>query len=495
MVSFGSSYDYMHGYGVEEEKGYGGGAGAYSFQHDRNSCNGRGRGLSGQFGARGSGSLGFGGGLGGGGRGFGYDDAEGAPSGFRGRGGGGRGKSFGHQADFYGNRGGKGFVVGSNYGGNEDYGESGNDFDDYYVQGKSFGFGGAGGYGLGGGGLASKNVKGPRGGLTGANNVNVGGGRGNIGFGFGQKRGQRGGGGAGGGRGGGGGLGQNQGRGRGRNNLSSVKGTQQSQAKKRPLSVSPSRWATLYDAPLPSTLTSMCTLAKCGLCDIPFNGPATSKSHYDGKAHEKKVIQYLASNVTEEQSRPKKVKMSTISTPTVVEGSSDLSCSLCNLVCTSTVVYDSHMQGKNHAIKVRAASSARSGELGCGVCNINVTSQDALTTHLMGKQHKRKSERMKDIQEGVQLHCVLCGVKSTDRPGLEAHLKGKRHLEKLEGKKKTNDEKVEGNDTNTKKDVKKEMGGTGETKKLASVKVIDYNTYDFKSFGGDTESKVEDVIN
>lgn len=483
----------MHGYGVNEDAGYGGGTGAYSFQYKSNPGNGRGCGRGGQFSARGSQSLGFGG-VGDMGQGFSHGDDGGLGkfggvcSGFGGRGGGRRGKSFGQQGEFCGKRGGKGFVAGNNFGGNEDYEESGNGFDNKYIQWKVSGFGGGVGFGQGGGGFRGKNIKGPRGGFTGANNCDVGGGRGNSGFGFGNKQGQRGG--LAGARGGGG-WGQNQGRGRGRSNLSGVMGTQQ--AKKRPLSVSPSRWATMYDAPLPTILTSMCTLVKCGLCDVPFNGPATSKSHYDGKAHEKKVVQYLADNVSDEESRPKKVKMSTIATPTVVEANSDLSCSLCNLVCTSTVVYDSHMQGKNHAIKVRAASSVKGGELRCGVCNIYVTSQEALTNHLAGKQHKRKSERMKDIQGGVQLHCALCGVKSTDRPGIEAHLKGKRHLEKLEGEKKKDAEKDELDDITTKNDVKKEKDLTGETKNNVSVKVIDYNTYDFKSFGGKEETKVEDV--
>jgi len=258
----------------------------------------------------------------------------------------------------------------------------------------------------------------------------------------------------------------------------------QAQAKKRPLSISPSRWATLYDAPLPPSLASMCATDKCQLCDVDFNGPTISRSHYDGKAHEKKVAQYLAANVDDEASRPKKIK---ISCPNAEETNSSLSCSLCNLVCTSTVVYDSHMQGKNHASKVRAANSSKSGELGCALCNIFVTSPDALTNHLAGKQHKRKSERMRDIQGGLQLHCSLCGVNATDRPGLEAHLKGKRHLEKLERKnKKEEDEKEESSDTETKNVALQEtdlaLQVSSDAKKIAPAKIIDYNTYEFKSF-------------
>ena len=94
-----------------------------------------------------------------------------------------------------------------------------------------------------------------------------------------------------------------------------------------------------------------------------------------------------------------------------------LYCTLCNLSCTSTIVYDSHMQGKTHASKVRAANLANDGELGnkmgCPACNIVVTSDDALATHLAGKQLKRKSERLGEV--GMELKCELCSVTATDR--------------------------------------------------------------------------------
>jgi len=342
------------------------------------------------------------------------------------------------------------------------------------------------------------------------------------------------------------GRGQSPGRGRGGGGGFTLSmGNQQSQAVKRShSSISPSRWQTLYDAPLPTYLTNMCKPDACTLCEVPFNGPTISRSHYDGKAHEKKVAQYLAENVADEISRPKKVK---ISAPTVEETTSCLSCSLCNLVCTSTVVYDSHMQGKAHASKVRAANIAKSGDLGnktgCSVCNIFVTSQEALTTHLAGKQHRKKSERLLEVEGGLQLHCEECGVTATDRPGLEAHLSGKRHQEKTVGKKEETEEKdevmvkVDGGEqlhcelcgvTTTdrpgleahlsgKKHLAKERRGrgrfcskcqvgvdteeawelhlTGEAHKLVMAKfgpkVIDYNTYDFNSFVGEVKEEVK----
>lgn len=269
--------------------------------------------------------------------------------------------------------------------------------------------------------------------------------------------------------------------------------TQQGQAKKRPhTSISPSRWQTTYDKPLPSTLTILCTPDKCSLCEVPFNGPTISRSHYDGKAHDKKVAQYLAEQVTEESSRPKKMKTSS---PPVSEAASGLFCSVCNLICTSSVVYDSHMQGKAHSSKVRAANMAKNGEvgnkLGCSVCNIFVTSADALSTHLTGKQHKRKSERLQEVEEGLVLHCELCGVTATDRPGLEAHLTGRKHMDKVGGK---DSERFcskcqVGVDTEEAWALHQE----GEAHKLILAKcrpkVIDYNTFEFGISGEKVDVK------
>ena len=165
-----------------------------------------------------------------------------------------------------------------------------------------------------------------------------------------------------------------------------------------------------------------------------------------------------------------------------------LYCTLCNLSCTSTVVYDSHMQGKTHASKVRAANLANAGEMGnkmgCSVCNIFVTSDDALATHLAGKQHKRKSERLGEV--GMELKCELCSVTATDRQGLEAHLKGKKHMKKVEGPKKKEKRFCPKCQVKVDTDEAWDLHVEGEAHKLTMAmlvtapKVIDYNTFDFK---------------
>ena len=82
----------------------------------------------------------------------------------------------------------------------------------------------------------------------------------------------------------------------------------------------------------------MCPDHQCDLCGIVFNGPSISSSHYNGKAHAKKVAAYLeaAEDIPEEQ-RPKKLKLSAEQSP-AVSSATGLFCGTCNLVCTSQVI-------------------------------------------------------------------------------------------------------------------------------------------------------------
>jgi len=375
---------------------------------------------------------------------------------------------------------------------------------------------------------------------------------------------------------------------------------QTSQEEKRSYSsISPSRWYAMYDKPLPAPLFGMCGPRKCRLCDVSFNSPTVARSHYDGKAHEKKVMHFIRENISDEESRPKKVKLtsdvgtssgnpgkpnnlscqvcdvhcssivvynshfqgkaharkmkslsselvysstkarSIVSTSSVAGSkgtNGGLFCKSCDLLCSSLVVYDSHVQGKAHAKKVRAISGAptsgainhcssqivsntrnpenkenssdyfckecelicssevvykshmqgkihakklkslslqagddASMKFSCDVCNISVTSSDILAAHLAGKIHKRKSERLKEHQEGISLKCELCEISTNNAASLEDHMKGKKHQEMLELKSLSNSW-VQKGDVET-------------LKSAVEAKVIDYNSYDFKSFG------------
>ena len=67
-------------------------------------------------------------------------------------------------------------------------------------------------------------------------------------------------------------------------------------------------WYHGYDKALPHNLLALCPEEKCHLCGIEFNGPSISQSHYNGKAHAKKVAAYLdAMEDIPDEEKPKKV--------------------------------------------------------------------------------------------------------------------------------------------------------------------------------------------
>lgn len=193
--------------------------------------------------------------------------------------------------------------------------------------------------------------------------------------------------------------------------------------------IEPSKWETEYDKPLPQEILSQCSDKNCGICDVPFSSPIITKSHYDGKNHEKKVKTLLAEMFKEpENPPPKRVKAETTATEEICDPTG-LFCQVCSLQCTSTVVYESHMNGKQHASKVRALSEAP-GRFHCEVCNIFVNSYDILEKHQAGKAHQKKYQRSQ--QEQTSYRCELCNVTTSDKHGLDAHLAGARHKAKLE---------------------------------------------------------------
>jgi len=191
-------------------------------------------------------------------------------------------------------------------------------------------------------------------------------------------------------------------------------------------------WFSSYDRALPAALLALCREEKCSLCEVEFNGPSISQSHYHGKAHARKVAAYLDNDEDiPEGLKPKKV----LKMEPGESGSNGLFCSTCGLLCTSQVVYDDHMKGKNHAAKVRAALQAANGELDaqhqCSVCHIFAATRDALQAHIDGKAHKKKVASLS--LNKFDLRCDLCDVTSTDKDGHEKHLNGKRHKENMLG--------------------------------------------------------------
>jgi hypothetical protein len=158
------------------------------------------------------------------------------------------------------------------------------------------------------------------------------------------------------------------GRGRGgfgQGNFFGQSGAKRSKGVKRPIEdVDPTKWTEAYDRALPPEIVNMCTMAECGVCKVPLNGPAVAQSHYDGKNHDRKVQTILAEMFPDPELAPKRIKMDDEVVPKKKErpprpegengeererDTTVYYCQICNLTCTSRIVYDSHMSGKTHA--------------------------------------------------------------------------------------------------------------------------------------------------
>jgi hypothetical protein len=142
--------------------------------------------------------------------------------------------------------------------------------------------------------------------------------------------------------------------------------------------VDPTKWTEAYDKALPEDILKLCGMSECGLCKVPLNGPAVAKSHYEGKNHERKVQLALADLYSDPDMAPKRIKTDDNAVGVVVAApkkmraapapaaapatdddvatDSDFYCEICNLPCTSKIVFDSHMAGKNHASRYRLDS-------------------------------------------------------------------------------------------------------------------------------------------
>lgn len=132
------------------------------------------------------------------------------------------------------------------------------------------------------------------------------------------------------------------------------------QGVKRPLDVvNPTKWIEEYDKELPQQILDMCDPVNCALCGVPLNGPAVAKSHYEGRNHERKVQQALQDLYPDPDMAPKRIKTESeaekppkVKAPKAATDEVDDTvyfCEVCNMPCTSKLVFDSHLAGKTHA--------------------------------------------------------------------------------------------------------------------------------------------------
>jgi len=189
------------------------------------------------------------------------------------------------------------------------------------------------------------------------------------------------------------------------------------------------------DVVLPPEVLAACKPLHCELCKASMNSPAMTKSHYEGKGHEKKVRAVLATkgqgSASTANTHYRGVKCDPGSVQPQPPGKFGF-CEPCGVGLTSQIQAEQHYQGKSHQKRVNGLKSGQmkegdyngwqlqhsgnwdrqaasdntsptkppvtDGPLSCSLCSINVNHPAQLDIHLDGKAHKRK---LKQAEEGV----------------------------------------------------------------------------------------------
>ncbi|GAB2270072.1 hypothetical protein Dimus_004985 [Dionaea muscipula] len=188
---------------------------------------------------------------------------------------------------------------------------------------------------------------------------------------------------------------------------------------------------------IPKTM-KVSNAVKCDLCDADCNSIVAYEKHLSGKKHQKRLEAMYAPSVTLSQQTsnaigntcttgqvgasgegtaipvvPDAEKLGRKAQNLVECGSSMYSlrlCTLCNVVCSSEIVFADHLAGKKHAAQAAAMASnsivkdkdekgpremKNSQPACCEVCKINFNSTEILSSHLLGKKHQKNLEKQK----------------------------------------------------------------------------------------------------
>ncbi|CAF4753921.1 unnamed protein product [Rotaria sp. Silwood1] len=253
----------------------------------------------------------------------------------------------------------------------------------------------------------------------------------------------------------------------------------------------------------------------CDICSVSISGPIVYDSHIKGKKHQAQLKIILSKNpqykilTYEELCSLKKQESiivnnenekSEISLP--VESineiqivpplipSKKLNCNMCNISCNSQQMFDNHIAGKKHQMKLKLSNlnnpvpprivpdNNPSSSNYCDVCSIQLNSENELTEHLAQKQHQtREKEAEFCAKEGADMNinfddykiittididkdnfdyqCTLCNKKFRNKMQLIEHLKSALHnrLSNRSNKRSLSKESNRGNNKVTRENI------------------------------------------
>ncbi|XP_018491178.1 uncharacterized protein LOC108861738 isoform X3 [Raphanus sativus] len=141
----------------------------------------------------------------------------------------------------------------------------------------------------------------------------------------------------------------------------------------------------------------------CRLCNVTCQRQVVFDSHLRGQKHAAMLMsqseglvdsQKLQEKVVREKSQPREPVAVTEPKP-----NANYACSLCNVVCNSQIVFDSHLRGQKHASMLSQSkeviASKKLQEKGvepkavhvCHLCNVTCQSPIVFDSHLRGQKH------------------------------------------------------------------------------------------------------------
>ncbi|EAA05669.4 AGAP011573-PA, partial [Anopheles gambiae str. PEST] len=197
---------------------------------------------------------------------------------------------------------------------------------------------------------------------------------------------------------------------------------------------------------LPTELKQLFGEFHCNLCRTRMNSHISANIHYQSKAHEKKINQWLKEYCAE-TGTPVPVRQRPpleLAAETNAIGKSVFHCEACDLVLTSVQHANQHYTGKRHAMVVNGKKLPS----GTGHYNAegkwirtkqSVQPATAQPTTLPSKggpeggttleQEIRKKEGL-DCVDDTGTFCLICETSVTSRSEMLMHLKGAKHLKK-----------------------------------------------------------------
>nr|XP_057943999.1 zinc finger protein 346 [Doryrhamphus excisus] len=209
----------------------------------------------------------------------------------------------------------------------------------------------------------------------------------------------------------------------------------------------------------------------CNICNAVLNSESQKLAHYQSKKHGNKVRRYL---LDQNKSGPELKKFKSSSSDTVETDTSDPMkiCDICKMTFTSSVIAQSHYQGKVHAKNLRhqtvdplsqaqaavPAQPKKKAETAtqdpgtdsvddkhpdrfCSICQASFNNAQMAQQHYVGKKHKKHMAKLNLLKlygkpttpaaAGQGLLCTICNIEVNSVDQYQSHISGAKHKNQM----------------------------------------------------------------